>query len=82
MARTQLASGDQEKAMHELLVHQVELEMQNEELRRLQAVLDALKPPPIGWLDRRVGGGVGVMLDDLAAAFGTLLILAVFRAWG
>jgi diguanylate cyclase (GGDEF)-like protein/PAS domain S-box-containing protein len=41
MARTQLASGDQEKTMHELLVHQVELEMQNEELRRLQAVLDA-----------------------------------------
>jgi phosphatidylglycerophosphatase A len=45
-------------------------------------LLDALKPPPIGWLDRRVSGGIGVMLDDLAAAFGTLLILAVFRAWG
>lgn len=45
-------------------------------------LLDALKPPPIGWLDRRVRGGLGVMLDDLAAAFGTLLILAVFRVWG
>ena len=32
------ASGD---TVHELLVHQVELEMQNEELRRLQASLEA-----------------------------------------
>lgn len=45
-------------------------------------LLDATKPPPIGWLDRRVGGGLGVMIDDLAAAFATLLILAAFRAWG
>ena len=41
MARTQLASGNEEKTMHELLVHQVELEMQNEELRLLQVTLDA-----------------------------------------
>jgi phosphatidylglycerophosphatase A len=45
-------------------------------------LLDATKPPPIGWLDRRVGGGLGVMFDDLAAAFATLLILAAVRAWG
>lgn len=30
-------------------------------------LLDILKPPPIRWLDRRVPGGLGVMLDDLAA---------------
>lgn len=29
---------------------------------------DVLKPWPIGWLDRRVHGGLGVMLDDLVAA--------------
>jgi phosphatidylglycerophosphatase A len=29
--------------------------------------LDIGKPPPIGWIDRRVGGGWGVMLDDVAA---------------
>lgn len=44
--------------------------------------LDAVKPPPIGWADRHVGGGWGVMLDDLLAAVSTLLIFAVFRAWG
>ena len=39
-------------------------------------VFDILKPPPIGWLDRSLEGGLGVMVDDLAAAFMTLLVLA------
>jgi len=30
-------------------------------------VFDVLKPFPIGWLDRRVHGGLGVMLDDAVA---------------
>jgi phosphatidylglycerophosphatase A len=29
---------------------------------------DVLKPFPAGWADRNVGGGLGVMLDDLLAA--------------
>lgn len=33
--------ADPAETVHELLVHQIELEMQNEELRRLQASLDA-----------------------------------------
>jgi diguanylate cyclase (GGDEF)-like protein/PAS domain S-box-containing protein len=41
MARIKAPSGEEEKTMHELLVHQIELEMQNEELRRLQSSLDA-----------------------------------------
>jgi phosphatidylglycerophosphatase A len=32
-------------------------------------LFDILKPWPIGWLDRRVGGGLGIMLDDLLAGF-------------
>ena len=28
---------------------------------------DIVKPWPIGWLDRRVEGGLGIMLDDLVA---------------
>jgi phosphatidylglycerophosphatase A len=29
--------------------------------------LDILKPPPMRWLDERVPGGAGVVLDDVAA---------------
>jgi len=41
-------------------------------------VFDILKPPPIGAIDRRVGGGLGVVLDDVAAgayAAGVLYLL-------
>jgi phosphatidylglycerophosphatase A len=38
---------------------------------------DILKPPPIRAVDRRFKHGVGVMLDDLIAAFYTLLLAAV-----
>ncbi|GAB3272889.1 phosphatidylglycerophosphatase A family protein [Parahaliea aestuarii] len=30
-------------------------------------IFDILKPWPIGWLDRRVHGGLGIMLDDVVA---------------
>lgn len=40
-------------------------------------LFDIVKPPPIGWADRRVKGGFGVMLDDVIAAGYTLLVLAV-----
>ena len=36
---------------------------------------DILKPWPIGWLDRRVGGGLGIMLDDLVAGLYAWLLL-------
>ena len=41
--------------------------------------LDVLKPWPIGRLDARVGGGAGIMLDDLVAgafAFAGVQVLA------
>jgi phosphatidylglycerophosphatase A len=38
---------------------------------------DILKPPPIRAVDQRFKNGVGVMLDDLLAAFYTLLVAAV-----
>jgi phosphatidylglycerophosphatase A len=43
-------------------------------------VLDILKPPPIRYLERSFKNGFGVMLDDLLAAFYTLLAFAVFKA--
>lgn len=43
-------------------------------------LLDILKPPPIRWLDRRVPGGLGVMLDDLAAGLlGAALLTLLAR---
>lgn len=38
---------------------------------------DIAKPPPIRALDRGVGGGIGVMLDDLVAALYTVVILKI-----
>ena len=38
-------------------------------------LLDILKPWPVGYLDRHVGGGLGVMLDDLAAGLMTLVVM-------
>ncbi len=28
---------------------------------------DIIKPPPIGWADKKVSGGLGIMLDDIIA---------------
>ncbi|MDD4913651.1 MAG: phosphatidylglycerophosphatase A [Methylococcales bacterium] len=39
---------------------------------------DILKPWPIGWLDKHVHGGLGIMLDDVAAGVFAALIL---RLW-
>jgi phosphatidylglycerophosphatase A len=41
---------------------------------------DMLKPAPIGYFDRRLKGGFGVMWDDIVAAFYTLLVFALWRA--
>jgi len=38
---------------------------------------DIVKPPPIGFVDRRFKNGFGVMADDLVAAFYALLAAAV-----
>ncbi len=38
-------------------------------------LFDIWKPWPIGWLDKHVDGGYGIMLDDLVAGLFTWLIL-------
>ncbi|QTQ36373.1 phosphatidylglycerophosphatase A family protein [Aromatoleum petrolei] len=40
---------------------------------------DIVKPQPIRWADSHVGGGFGVMLDDLIAAGYAILALAVLK---
>jgi phosphatidylglycerophosphatase A len=47
-------------------------------------LIDALKPGPVGWADglfHEFGwrGGLGILLDDLTAAFCTLLLIAAWR---
>lgn len=42
-------------------------------------VFDIAKPWPIGWLDRRVTGGFGIMIDDLIAAVYAAGILGIVR---
>lgn len=37
-------------------------------------VLDIFKPPPISWIDEKVRGGYGVMLDDIVAGLVVNLI--------
>ncbi|MBL1262649.1 phosphatidylglycerophosphatase A family protein [Methylomicrobium sp. RS1] len=46
-------------------------------------IFDILKPWPIKWIDRKVMGGLGIMLDDvLAAVFaGALLWAAAQQGW-
>ncbi|MFZ4405215.1 MAG: phosphatidylglycerophosphatase A [Pseudobdellovibrionaceae bacterium] len=40
---------------------------------------DILKPFPIGYLDRKVPGGLGVVVDDIAAGiFASLILQAVY----
>ncbi|POR56154.1 phosphatidylglycerophosphatase [Paraburkholderia eburnea] len=40
---------------------------------------DMVKPPPIRYIDRRFKNGFGIMIDDLIAAFFTLLVIALWR---
>jgi len=43
-------------------------------------LFDILKPPPIRHYDQTLKSGFGVMLDDLIAAFYTLVVLAIAKA--
>lgn len=43
-------------------------------------LFDIAKPWPISWLDRRVTGGLGIMLDDLVAGvLAAILLQLLFR---
>ena len=42
--------------------------------------LDILKPGPIGWLDRELHGGLGIMADDMVAgAVSGVLVICVYQ---
>ncbi len=44
-------------------------------------IFDILKPWPVGWLDRNLKGGVGIMLDDLVGAIYGLAVLQLVAFW-
>lgn len=43
-------------------------------------LFDIVKPPPVSWLDRKVPGGLGVVLDDVGAGLLALAVLHGARA--
>ncbi len=40
-------------------------------------LFDVWKPFPIGWADRQVSGGLGIMLDDVLAGVMAMLVLVI-----
>ena len=44
-------------------------------------LFDIWKPWPIGWFDRRVSGGLGIMLDDLVAGVVAAACLQALALW-
>ncbi|WP_426415964.1 phosphatidylglycerophosphatase A family protein [Aestuariirhabdus sp. LZHN29] len=44
-------------------------------------LFDILKPWPIRWLDRRVGGGFGIMVDDLLAGVFAWVVMQLLHLW-
>lgn len=38
-------------------------------------IFDIIKPPPVGTIDKRIKGGLGIMADDIAAGIMSALIL-------
>ena len=40
-------------------------------------VFDIIKPWPVSWADRRVGGGLGVMLDDVFAGLYAAVVMTL-----
>lgn len=43
-------------------------------------IFDIVKPWPIGWVDRRIHGGAGIMLDDVIAGVYAMICLQVLVA--
>lgn len=44
-------------------------------------LFDVWKPWPIAWFDRRLHGGLGIMLDDILAGVYAALCLSTLRYW-
>jgi len=45
-------------------------------------LFDILKPWPISWLDKKVSGGFGIMIDDVIAGLAAAGIIALLGGLG
>jgi phosphatidylglycerophosphatase A len=43
---------------------------------------DIVKPWPISWLDKQVGAGIGIMIDDVVAGVFAAIVLSVISNLG
>ena len=44
---------------------------------------DVLKPFPISWLDKKIEGGFGIMIDDIVAGiFAAIGLFLIIQYWG
>jgi phosphatidylglycerophosphatase A len=44
-------------------------------------LFDIVKPWPISWLDRRMPGGLGIMIDDVVAGFMAMAAMIAVDRW-
>lgn len=44
-------------------------------------LFDIVKPPPIGWLDKNLDGGLGIMVDDIVAGSFAFVCLQLAVVW-
>ncbi len=44
-------------------------------------ICDIFKPWPANWADRKLSGGLGIMMDDILAALYGAAAIAAFRVW-
>lgn len=45
-------------------------------------IFDSIKPWPISWIDRRIDGALGVMIDDIFAGLAAGICLVLLRYYG
>ena len=43
-------------------------------------LFDILKPWPISWLDKNIGGGLGIMIDDVVAGLAAAAVIALLQS--
>ena len=44
-------------------------------------IFDITKPWPVGWADKKISGGLGIMLDDILAGFIAMVLLLLFKTY-